>query len=780
MNKITLLLLFILAFLGIQVNAQITSAQVTNNATASLQMQTQIEKTIRLQRSATSRTTNRNLEATYVGAFNTDDGPLWNDNPMVYNGLEAAALVFGGGPSDYAISTNSNTADPATITHTAWATTWGVDDCLEIDEDYSVDLGDPGYNAPGGEYSAVSAYTKDNCFAPGNTNYVWLVDNSTSFITTWQTTIANETINIPTTGVGYNYRVDWGDGTANALISGDVLHTYETPGIYTVKISGDFPRIYFNNSGDREKIRSIEQWGTTEWASMSSAFYGCNNLVGNATDAPDLSGVTDMSYMFSEASVFNQDIGSWNMSNVTTMEGMFRGASAFNNAIGTWDLSNVTNMGSVFYEAIAFNQDISTWNVSSVTNMANMFTNAIAFNQNIGAWNVSNVTVMNDMFQGATLSTLNYDALLNGWRALPTLQAGVNFHAGNSTYCTGENARIALEGSFTWAITDAGLDCTGIQTCTPPIITIEVQDVDGNPMVDCIEQGSPYYAMVTLSGGYGNTSYNVSANNSDAVEVAADDFEVFGPFTVGTNFSVGAMGIQNGDCYVSTSINSPAFCPPPSNDCINSIPLSCGDSVAGTTLSATNSGMGSASCSVGTQKDVFYTLDVLENNEYTVTVVGANYDAVLAIYSGACGSLTEIDCVDNGFTDGVEETITFTAAATEALIIRTYDWSSSAGDFIISVTCPTMSINDNMMLVERRLYPNPLNDGTFYIHAPKLNGEQVVVNITDMAGRQIFNNTLSVTDNKVTVSVKDALTSGMYFVTLKHAGESSTFRVMKK
>src|SRR5690606_28212129 len=32
------------------------------------------------------------------------------------------------------------------------------------------------------------------------------------FITTWETTTANESITIPTTGGGYNYTVDWGDG----------------------------------------------------------------------------------------------------------------------------------------------------------------------------------------------------------------------------------------------------------------------------------------------------------------------------------------------------------------------------------------------------------------------------------------------------------------------------------------------------------------------------------------------------------------------------------------
>lgn len=67
---------------------------------------------------------------------------------------------------------------------------------------------------------------------------------------------------------------------------------------------------------------------------------------------------------------------------------------------------------------------------------------------------------------------------------------------------------------------------------------------------------------------------------------------------------------------------------------------------------------------------------------------------------------------------------------------------------------------------------------------PKLNSEQVGVNRTDMIGRQICNNTLTVTNNyfnnKVTVLVIDALTSCKYLVTLKPAGKSQTFRLVKK
>ncbi len=227
------------------------------------------------------------------------------------------------------------------------------------------------------------------------------------FITTWQTTAANESITIPTIGGGYNYDVDWGDGNTTTGHTANATHQYAVPGNHTVIISGTFPRIYFNYLGDREKITSIDQWGTGIWTSMESAFQGCTNLAGQASDAPDLSLVTDMQAMFFDASSFNQDIGNWNVENVTNMWDVFFGASSFNQDIGIWNMGNVTNMQAMFFNASSFNQNIGNWNVGNVTNMSGVFFNAAAFNQNIGNWDVGNVANMHDIFFGA--SSFNQD-----------------------------------------------------------------------------------------------------------------------------------------------------------------------------------------------------------------------------------------------------------------------------------------------------------------------------------------------------------------------------------
>ena len=181
------------------------------------------------------------------------------------------------------------------------------------------------------------------------------------FITTWKTDndgISNNTsITIPTyIGETYEYDVSWNnDGVWETGFTGDATHDYGVAGTYTVAIRGVFPRIYFNNEGDSRKIISIDQWGTISWNSMANAFYGCWNVEGNAPDAPILTSVTDMSFMFS-GTQFNQDISDWNVSNVTDMSLMFYD-SIFNQPIGSWDVSSVLSMWSMFEDS-SFNQDI--------------------------------------------------------------------------------------------------------------------------------------------------------------------------------------------------------------------------------------------------------------------------------------------------------------------------------------------------------------------------------------------------------------------------------------
>ena len=366
-----------------------------------------------------------------------------------------------------------------------------------------------------------------------------------SFIITVKTdnngTSSNTQFTIPTTGGGYNYNVDCtADGEFEVEAqTGDYTCNYATSGTYTIRIISNtddakgFPRIYFNDTGDKDKILTIEQWGVAEWTSMANAFRGCRNLDLKATDVPDLShvtslnnifsknsslvasganlnwdtsNITDMGYMFYSAYQFNQNIGSWDTSHVANMYAMFYNANAFNQDIGDWNTSSVENMEWMFGHNNGFNQDISDWNTSSVKNMSLMFYNANQFNQNLSSWNIENVTTFEEMFGHVTLDTRNYDAILISWNA-QNVKSGVNFHAGNSHYCYAGMERAHLVSADDWNITDAGLDCTDTEDF---VITVKT-DNNGTST-------DTQFTIPTHGGGY---NYNVDCDNDGTNEATA-------------------------------------------------------------------------------------------------------------------------------------------------------------------------------------------------------------------------------------------------------------------
>lgn len=340
------------------------------------------------------------------------------------------------------------------------------------------------------------------------------------FITTWDTTKSGTSsstqITIPGTGAGYSYSIYWeslssstATGTIATSTSASKTISFPEAGQYKVAIKGTYPRIYFFNTGDKLKILTVEQWGSNAWTSMSASFYGCANLTVPATDAPNLSGVTSMAYMFALTS-FNNPINHWNVSNVTNMSSLFR-YTPFNQPINSWNVSNLVEASSLFHgtpfnypldnwdvrnvdrtvdmfkDATAFNQPLNNWNFTKNWYMAGMFRNATAFNQPLDNWNTASATTMYKMFDGATafnqdlsswnienivssttywhngldgmfynagLSTANLDSTLTSW-ASQSLKSNVPFHLGLKTYSsTGATALETIRNTYNWTISE--------------------------------------------------------------------------------------------------------------------------------------------------------------------------------------------------------------------------------------------------------------------------------------------------------------------------------------
>ena len=291
---------------------------------------------------------------------------------------------------------------------------------------------------------------------------------SGAFVTIWQTGSPNQSITIPAYAAGSpsqspDYTVDWGDGEVSENQTGQATHRYADAGTYIVQITGTLPRFWGNqlSSQNRAQILSIEQWGNIQWMTMNGTFSHCLLLKHHATDTPDLSQVTDMSYMFQNATSLDGDMIGWDASNVTNMQYMFQNATSFNGDLTGWDASNVIHMNDMFRNATSFNGDLSGWDVSNVTNMRNMFRDATSFSgKGLGSWDVGNVRYVSNMFSRVTLSTENYDALLIGWASLPSVQRNIYIYANSSQYYSSaaEAARKKLKDDYNWSIYDGGID----------------------------------------------------------------------------------------------------------------------------------------------------------------------------------------------------------------------------------------------------------------------------------------------------------------------------------
>lgn len=259
-----------------------------------------------------------------------------------------------------------------------------------------------------------------------------------------------------------NAIVDWGDGTTDSITTAgqaEALHTYPSPGAYTIRITGVLSGWRFNNGGDRLKMLDISSWGSLHLGN-TNAFFGCNNMTCSAVDAPTI--ITDiLSGTFVQCFNFNGAIGNWNLSGVTRMFQIFQECFLFNQPLGNWNMSSVIRTESMFRSCSSFNQDIGGWNLSSLQNMSGMFFNAFAFNQDIGSWDVGNVTSANDFMAGKTeenYSAANLDSIYNGWGSRP-VSANLNINFNTIKYtAAGQAGRDVLTGApNNWTIADGGI-----------------------------------------------------------------------------------------------------------------------------------------------------------------------------------------------------------------------------------------------------------------------------------------------------------------------------------
>jgi len=299
------------------------------------------------------------------------------------------------------------------------------------------------------------------------------------FVFTVTTTGASETFTIPCQNVGtFDATVYWGDGNSNTITAyndANLAHTYATAGDHQIRISGDFPNIYFNNVGDKSKVKSVDNIGAVGWESFLNAFYGCDNMeTFTAGAGADTSSVTSMRLMFRGCtSVTSIDASTFDTSSVTTMYQMFFKCEGLTSVdVSGFDTSNHTDtlgMEDMFRECGSLTSvDVSSFDTSNVTRLRAMFRQCTSLTDIVGVENFD-ITGLNQTYSldnfitEGGITTNRYDNLLINWKgqfdSSPTPRPGLRPNFGVSQYTNNSpasTARAVLTGTYSWVITDGG------------------------------------------------------------------------------------------------------------------------------------------------------------------------------------------------------------------------------------------------------------------------------------------------------------------------------------
>lgn len=121
---------------------------------------------------------------------------------------------------------------------------------------------------------------------------------------------ANNQYTLPTISGGtYNFEVSWGDGTTSSIDSwdhADVVHTYPSPGVYDISITGTFEGIMFARHGDdtvggtgnvdARKLLEVKNWGQGTYLDLNARvdpWHPLSTPSNPLTDTEGLTGTND-------------------------------------------------------------------------------------------------------------------------------------------------------------------------------------------------------------------------------------------------------------------------------------------------------------------------------------------------------------------------------------------------------------------------------------------------------------------------------------------------------
>lgn len=233
-----------------------------------------------------------------------------------------------------------------------------------------------------------------------------------------------------------------------------------------------------------------------------------------------------------------------------------------------------------------------------------------------------------------------------------------------NTTATGSTATATLDGP--------GISCTGGSVA--PDVWYRI-----------VGSGVPITASLCGSGY--DTKIDIYTGTCGALTsvVCNDDFcglqsQVVWPGAVGVTYYIRVHGFAGATGPFTLNIN----CPPVNDDCSAAININCGQTINGTSVSATPDV--APSCSgVSTQPGVWYTFIGSGGSETLSTCSAASFDTKLSVYTGTCGGLVCVTANDDFC--GLRSQVTFGTTAGTRYYVLVHGFGGATGTFSLARTC---------------------------------------------------------------------------------------------
>ncbi|MFD2543788.1 T9SS type A sorting domain-containing protein [Lacinutrix gracilariae] len=216
-------------------------------------------------------------------------------------------------------------------------------------------------------------------------------------------------------------------------------------------------------------------------------------------------------------------------------------------------------------------------------------------------------------------------------------------------------------------------------TCTdPPACTQAV--VDSSVVVEsCNPDGTGTFTVdhVISNAGDAGTVFDDGINTYPLIVGTVTT----GPYNSGDSVDINVSGVDpDCDFTVGTYTNTCPQPAPANDECVDAEPISCGETVSGSTIDATDSGDNSSN-------DVWYVLAGTANGEeITASLCGSDYDTYIRVFDSCGGAQVAFNDDATGVCSPQSQ-VTFTSDGATTYYIMVEGFSTNNGNFDLAITC---------------------------------------------------------------------------------------------